>query len=260
MDELEKQLRSLLASQAELVGSITHDIKGLISGIDGGIYLTESGLNKDKPERISQGFEMVKRNLARIKRTVSSVLYYVKDREIDWQPIEIDKMTHSVSKALLDQATHLGVRLSVNAGQGVFQGGEFAVHSLLVNLVTYAIETCSQNKLSSTPSVTLSATLADSQVIFDIIADGFCITEETSQLSMEQFYAPKGVDRSHLGLFIANKLASDHQGSLNISASPETGSTRFTVALPMEKPLNVLNETNNLQNNMFDDELNSNSH
>jgi len=259
MDEIEKELRLLLASQAELIGSITHDIKGLISGIDGGIYLAESGLKKDKPERISQGFDMVKRNMARIKRTVSSVLYYVKDREIDWQPIEIDQMTASVSKALLEHATHLGVNLLVKPVPGAFEGGEFAVHSLLVNLVTYAIEMCSQSKLSSTPSVTLSTTIADREVMFDIIADGFSITEETTERCREQFYAPKGVDRSHLGLFIANKLASGHQGSINITSSPEKGTTRFTVSLPREKPLNVSNKIDTLQNNMFEDEFNGDS-
>ena len=41
MNDLEKdsenRLYALLASQGELVGSITHDLKGLISGLDGGL-------------------------------------------------------------------------------------------------------------------------------------------------------------------------------------------------------------------------------
>jgi len=39
MDNLEKELYALISSQGELVGSITHDLKGLISGLDGGLYL-----------------------------------------------------------------------------------------------------------------------------------------------------------------------------------------------------------------------------
>ncbi len=249
---LEKELEALLASQAELVGSLTHDLKGLLSGIDGGIYLADSGFKKDKPERITQGFEMVKRNMGRIRRTVSSVLYYVKDREVSWEQIDIREMTSSVTKVLQEKADHDGVKLHVKVEEGSFEGGEIAVHSLLVNLVEYSLEACRQGGAeSSSTEVTLAAALNDQQVVFDIIANGFVIEEEPRKLALGEYYTPRGVDRSHLGLFIAHKLAKSHQGTLSISSSPEKGTTHFSVKLPRVKPADLPTETDDQLEKMF---------
>ncbi len=65
----------LIASQGELVGSITHDLKGMLSGVEGGLYFIDSGIKKDKKERLDEGLAMLKRNLARLREAVASVLF-----------------------------------------------------------------------------------------------------------------------------------------------------------------------------------------
>ncbi len=254
MEGLEKEMEALLASQAELVGSLTHDLKGLLSGIDGGIYIAESGFKKEKPERITRGFEMAKRNMARMRIILSSALYYVKDREIDWQPIDLGEMTASVSKVLMPQASHAGVDLLVKSEAGSFEGGELAVHSLLVNLVEYSLDICALDKENQASSVTLSATMRDEHAVFDVLAQGFSIEEETRQLALGDFYAPKGVDRSHLGLFVAHKLAKSHKGTLSITSSPERGTTNFCVRLPKTRPSDMPLRTDSDLETMFGDE------
>ena len=77
-----RQLQSQLTSIGLLVGSISHGIKGLLTGLDGGIYLVNSGFEKDRPERVTKGWEMVQRNVDRIRSMVLDILYYAKDREL----------------------------------------------------------------------------------------------------------------------------------------------------------------------------------
>jgi len=74
MEDAEKELKAFRASQGELVGSIAHDLKGLINGIEGGMYFVSSGMKKGKQERVGQGYDMMKRNLDRIRRAVASIL------------------------------------------------------------------------------------------------------------------------------------------------------------------------------------------
>jgi len=124
MEDAEKELKAFLASQGELVGSIAHDLKGLINGIEGGVYFISTGMKKGKHERIGQGQEMMKRNLDRIRRTVASILYYVKDREINWTELSIQGVVSSVIKALEDRAGHLGVKMEIQAEDGRFEGDE----------------------------------------------------------------------------------------------------------------------------------------
>ena len=78
-----RRLQPQLASIGLLVGSISHGIKGLLSGLDGGIYLVNTGLEKERPERVKKGWEMVQRNVAAIRSMVLDILYYAKDRELD---------------------------------------------------------------------------------------------------------------------------------------------------------------------------------
>ncbi len=235
MDRQDERFRAKLASQEELVGSITHDLKGLLSGMEGGIYLLNSGFKKDKKERVEQGFEMMERNLSRMRRRVTSVLYYVKDRQYNWQSVDVKECAASLDKALSQQAIYLGVGLDMNVDDGSFEADEFAIHSLLVNLVEYSLEACALAKLKSSPSVNLQVALTDAHVTFNVSTDGFVIEEEAREHTLGEFYSPRGVDRSHLGLFVANKITQGHNGTLQITSNAGEGTTCFSVKLPSAK-------------------------
>ncbi len=232
MEGPDKDLQALLHSQGELIGSIAHDLKGLINGIEGGMYFISSGMKKEKPERIGQGHEMMKRNLDRIRRAVAGHLYYVKDREINWNEMSIRDVVSSAVEALQGRADDLGVKVAINVGEGTLEGDEFAVRSMLVNVVDYALEVCHRCKQETNVAVVGSAESTKDWAIFDLRAEGFCAEEETRALALADTYMPRGVDRSHLGLFIANKIAKNHQGALEIEATTEPPSTRFLIKVP----------------------------
>ena len=86
-----RELQSQLTSIGLLVGSISHGIKGLLTGLDGGIYLVNTGFEKDKPERVEKGWAMVQRNVDRIRGMVLDILYYAKDRELTVADIEASR-------------------------------------------------------------------------------------------------------------------------------------------------------------------------
>jgi len=71
-----RQLQSQLSSIGLIISSISHDLKGFLSGLDGGIYLVNSGLSKDDRKRIETGWEMVMRNVGHVRRTVLDILYF----------------------------------------------------------------------------------------------------------------------------------------------------------------------------------------
>ncbi len=254
MDDSQKQLLDLLTSKDELVGSIAHDLKGLLSGIEGGVYLVNSGLKKDNQSRVDQGFDMVKRNVDRIRKTVSSILYYVKKREFDWIEVEITALFESVGKVLADRAAHLGVDLRITADDGVFEADEFAVHSLLANIADYALESCHTAKIKPSPAVALSSKIDQTDLVIEILADGFVIEDETQKLVFEPGYAPRGVDRSHLGLFVARGLIDLHGGSLTITPSPERGTTLFRVVMSLSKPFDLADDADENTEDMLERE------
>ena len=76
-----RQLQSQLASLGLVISSISHGIKGLLTSLDGGMYLVNTGLSKNDRKRFEQGWKMVERNVTRIRRMVLDLLYYAKDRD-----------------------------------------------------------------------------------------------------------------------------------------------------------------------------------
>ncbi|MGW8321875.1 MAG: sensor histidine kinase, partial [Thermodesulfobacteriota bacterium] len=222
-------------SQGELIGSIAHDLKGLINGIEGGMYFISSGMKKEKPERIGQGHEMMKRNLDRIRRTVANQLYYVKDREINWNELTLRDLVSSAVETMKGRADELGVRVEVKVGEGTLEGDEFAMRSMLVNVLDYALEVCHRCKQERDVAVLGSVESTKESALFDLRAEGFCMEEETRALALADAYMPRGVDRSHLGLFIANKIARSHKGSVEIEATPEPPRTRLLIKVPSKR-------------------------
>lgn len=69
-----RELQDKLTSVGLLIGTISHGIKKLLNGLDGGIYLLNIGLKKDDRKRIDEGWEITKRNIRRICSMVMDIL------------------------------------------------------------------------------------------------------------------------------------------------------------------------------------------
>ncbi len=80
------------------------------------------------------------------------------------------------------------------------------------------------------------SSISGEYAVFEVLVDGFVMEEETREHALTQFYSLKGVDRSHLGTFVAHNLAKKHGGSLQIESLPEEGSTRIVVKVPVARP------------------------
>ena len=71
--------------------------------------------------------------------------------------------------------------------------------------------------------------------ILTISDNGIGMDRETREKALSLFFSSKGAGGTGLGLFIANKIAQAHAGSIEIESEEGKGS-RFTVALPASPP------------------------
>ncbi|MBI4703484.1 MAG: PAS domain-containing protein [Deltaproteobacteria bacterium] len=230
-----RQIQSQLASLGLIVGSVSHGIKGVLNGLEGGLYLMESGLAKDKPERISQGLAMARRNMDGIRRMVMNILYYARDREMAFEPVEIGELCDAVAQVLRSRAQAVGVELRVTAGEGQIEADRNAVESLLVNLVDNSIDACRVDGKKVAHQVELTARIDADQVVFTVSDNGLGMDRETREKAFSLFFTSKGAEGTGLGLFIAQKIARSHGGTIEVESTAGAG-TRFTVTLPCERP------------------------
>jgi signal transduction histidine kinase len=230
-----RRLQSQLTSLGLIVGSVSHGIKGLLSGLSGGIYLMDTGFKKEKMDRVKQGWDMVQRNVDRIRSMVLNILYYAKDREVFWQPLDMEELASSIGDVLTHRASVSGVDLHVDVEPGTFEGDPNSIHSMLVNLMENSIDACRIDESKMSHHVTLTGGFDEESVVFEITDNGIGMDQETKEKVFSLFFSSKGSEGTGLGLFISHKIVKSHGGEIEVDSVPGAG-TRFRVTLPRTEP------------------------
>jgi PAS domain S-box-containing protein len=232
-----RELQSKLSSVGMIISTISHDLKGLLNGLDGGIYLVDTGLKKDNRERVHTGWEMVRRNVDRIRSTVMDILYYARDREPDYQEISALALLDEVYGVMAHKAQEHGITFGkpLSEEELACEADARALRSLLVNLVDNAIDACRVDHQKQHHEVQLSARSEGGEIRFEVSDNGIGMDREAQQKAFTLFFSAKGQGGTGLGLFIANKIAQAHGGRVEVVSQPERGS-RFTVCFPRRRP------------------------
>jgi len=230
-----RKLQSQLSSVGLLVGSISHGIKGLLTGLDGGIYMVNSGFEKDKPERIEKGWEMVQRNVDRIRGMVLDILYYAKDRDLALTQIEVGPLLKEIHDSLAKKAGDLGIELAIEMAPdaGSFEGDAGAIRAMLLNMLENSLDACRVDDRKSKHVVSVRVRRAEPWMIFDVSDNGIGMDKETREKVFSLFFSSKGIKGTGLGLFIANKIVDKHGGDIKLESQRGQGS-RFSIRLPVE--------------------------
>ena len=229
-----RELQSQLTSIGLLVSSISHGIKGLLTGLDGGIYLVNSGFDKDKPGRVKKGWDMVVRNVERIRSMVMDILYYAKDRELTLDEVDPAAMVTEISADLEKRASDIGVDMlfDVPDDVGTLQADTMAVRAMLLNILENSLDACRARKGPDPRWVRLQVRRHPPYMEFGISDNGVGMDRETREKVFSLFFSSKGVKGTGLGLFISNKIADKHGGSITVESEPDRG-TDFLVRLPL---------------------------
>jgi len=229
-----RQLQSQLTSIGLLVGSISHGIKGLLTGLDGGIYLVNTGFDKDKPERVKKGWEMVQRNVDRIRAMVMDILYYAKDRDLILEEVSPATMINEFVADFEKKASDLDVEVDfdVPAEAGMLQADAMAVRAMLLNILENSLDACRADGSKKPHTVSLTVRRKPPHMEFEIRDNGIGMDRETREKIFSLFFSSKGLKGTGLGLFISNKIADKHGGRISVASEPGKGS-QFLVLLPL---------------------------
>lgn len=232
-----RELQDKLTSVGLLIGSISHGIKGLLNGLDGGIYLVNTGLKKNDRARIDQGWEIASRNIRRIRSMVMDILYYAKDREPEWENISVKELMEEVCENFSDRAkrNNIDYLCEIDPDVEQLEADRNAVRSLLINLLDNSLDACRIDNKKKSHTVTLKVEHRPNQIIFNILDDGIGMDRESREKAFSLFFSSKGAGGTGLGLFIANKIAEAHGGSISIESEEGKGSS-FTVLLSSKRP------------------------
>jgi signal transduction histidine kinase len=217
------------------VGSISHGIKGLLTGLDGGIYMVNSGFQKNKPERVEKGWAMVQRNVERIRSMVLDILYYAKDRELMVEDVDIAALVGEIREGLEKKATDLDIELDIKVAPdtGTLPGDTQAIRAMLLNFLENSLDACRSDTAKKEHRIHLATRREAHWMTVEVEDNGIGMDRETREKAFSLFFSSKGLRGTGLGLFISNKIVDKHGGTIHIDSEPGEG-TKFVVRLPLD--------------------------
>jgi len=228
-----RRIQSQLTSLGLLVSSISHGIKGQLTGLDGGVYLMNSGYQKNDPQRVEKGWTMVKRNVDRVRAMVLDILYYAKDREPDLQSVSVSDIVNDICETMENKARELGVKFVAECAPdvGEFEADAKAIRSMLANILENSFDACRTDPDKEHHWVRFYASADKDNILLKVSDNGGGIDRETRERVFSLFFSSKGIEGTGLGLFISNKIVTGHGGTIEVDSTPRVGTT-FTIRLP----------------------------
>jgi len=227
------ELQDRLSSLGLMIGSISHGIKGQLTGLDGGIYLTETGFAKKNPDQIEEGWEIVKQMVGRIRKMVMDILFYAKERALHCEPVDIFSFASDVASVVSPKIENGETELVRNfdPDAGKFEIDPGLLHSALVNVLENAVDACIKDKSKSSHRIVFDVKGEKDHIVFEISDNGIGMNEETREKIFTLFFSSKEHSGTGMGLFISDKIIRQHGGKIRVRSTPGNGAT-FKITIP----------------------------
>jgi signal transduction histidine kinase len=231
------ELQSRLASLGLMIGSISHGIKGLLTGLDGGIYLVESAFSRDDPKKLEEGWQAVKLTIERIRRMMLDILYCTKDRRLKLEPVQCAEFSQQLTDSFhaKTRGQCIDFVCEVDPAGGEFEADASYLQAALANILENAVDACLKDECKPDHRITFRVHCEGEEVIFDVVDNGSGMDLETRDKLFDLFFSSKGAGGTGLGLFVTQKIVEQHGGRIDVRSTLGHGS-HFCVTIPRHAP------------------------
>jgi len=239
--EHEKLEAERLGAVGQTVAGLAHSIKNMLMGLEGGMYMVDTGLRRGDAERIINGWGALQRNFEKTTALVKDFLSFAKGRLPKLELIEPNALASDIVELYRDAARRQGVDLILEAGKDVQPAllDPHGIETSLTNLVSNGIDAVIMRE-DPGGTVVMRTREEDDELIFEVIDNGCGMDWEVKGKIFTTFFTTKGGQGTGLGLLTTRKIIQEHGGRIDVESNPGEGTT-FRIRLP-RKRLNALAE------------------
>jgi two-component system sensor histidine kinase AtoS len=245
--EERERLRDRLASLGEMAAGIAHELKNPLAGIE----VMAGLLRRQVPDSVdAQSLLADIISEAKLANAiVVEMLEFVRPVRLQVEHTNMADVLHQAvtlaeSKAPRGEVT---VTLDVAPGLPAIECDHYQLCQVFTNLIANAFEAldgkgtigivASLGAIEPDPAFTSAPQDPTPIVIVDVADNGPGVPENLNDRIFDPFFTTK-IKGSGLGLGIVRKIVDAHDGRIDLSSSPETG-TRFRVTLPVTSATGV---------------------
>ena len=221
-----------LAAVGETVAGLAHCLKNTLNGLRAGQYVVDRAVELNDPEKLRTGRRVMKSAVAQVERLTFDMLYYIKEREPELEPVDLNQIAQEVIDVLQESAgsQKVDIRAELDPEIGAQALDRTAMYRALLNLVTNAIDACTESE--SGDLVVVRSRIADpDEVILTVEDNGIGMSREVRSKLFTRLFSTKAGRGTGLGLSVVKKIAEAHGGSVEVESEPGQGSA-FHLHLP----------------------------
>ncbi|MDQ1266378.1 MAG: Histidine kinase protein [Bacteroidota bacterium] len=237
LKELEKQRieAERLGAVGQTVAGLAHTIKNVLMGLEGGMYIVDTGLRQGNAARIVEGWEILQRNFNKTTELVKGFLGFAKGRLPELIPTDPNKIVEDIIELYRETAKVQNVELTANLGKSsyLFPLDPDGIESCLTNLVSNSIDAAMMREDKS-GKVEIKTRFKHATLVFEVSDNGCGMDSEVIQKIFTTFFTTKGNKGTGLGLLTVNKIVKEHGGTLEVESEPDKGST-FRMIFPLKR-------------------------
>lgn len=228
------ELKDHLSSLGLMVGSISHGIKGLLTGLEGGVYMLDSGFSKDNGEEIKEGYEVVKQMVGRMRNLILDILFYAKGGELKKESVDVIDFANDVAMVVEPKMANGKIRFvkDFNRSLLTFAVDTGMLSTALINVLENAVDACVDDTTKDSHHIVFSVRSEKTHVVFSIQDDGIGMDRETRENMFSLFFSVKGKKGAGLGLFISKKIIHQHGGLITVNSEKGKG-TLIEIKVPI---------------------------
>ena len=227
------ELQDHLAALGLHISSVSHGLKQMLTGLDGGSYLIESGLKKRDHTQITEGWQMVKEKMSRTRQMVLDILFHSKKRELNMTRTAIPDLIKEVVSVARPKARQEKIIFDTGIPESAprVRLDRVSVLNALTCILENAMDASLMCRPPARPRVRFTTRITPETLLFTIEDNGPGIGPAKQEKIFNLFYSDKGNKGTGLGLFIAMRSVKQHGGTISVDSRQGAG-TRFIITLP----------------------------
>jgi len=228
-----KKTQKELKTLGQSITLLSHGIKNILEGLEGGAYVVDEGFKDDDLPLARKGWGIVNKNISEITDVVKNILYSSKNRPLKYETASPARLIKDSIALFRDKAVGLNIDLKakINTDVPEVQVDIASVRQMLNNLIWNGLQACLNDKDIKDHIVTVRTDFYDEDHFYFEVADnGIGMDQATQRNIFEEFFSTKGSSGTGLGLAVVEKVVNKHGGRIELDSAPGKGS-RFTIIL-----------------------------
>ena len=214
-----------LAAVGETVASLSHSIRNILQAMRGGAEVVEMGLRKKDLGIVTNGWDILARNLDRIYQLTMNMLAFSKQRKPEFEMVSLPTLLGEIVELIQPQCDRRNVALITEVHEDIpplpcDQGG---IHQAVMNLLSNALDVVDPG--SGVVTLRAEYDQGGQEVRISVSDNGDGIDDQTMRRLFHPFYSTKGLRGTGLGLAVTKKIIEEHGGSIRVESKFHEGST-----------------------------------